>query len=152
MKKVYVDKNNEAFVICPSCGFEKNVEAKSFRNTKNKVTGKCKCIEGFDFILEYRKHHRKEVRLPGEYINPKTGEKGDVIIRQLSLAGIRFESLGPHKISTDDMLEVRFRLDDPQRSEIRKSAKVMWVRDRLAGTSFSETNLYEKKLGFYLKK
>ena len=152
MEKVYVDKNNEAFVICPKCGFEKNVDATSFRNSKNTVTGKCKCSEGFDFILEYRKHHRKEVRLSGEYINPKTGEKGEAIIRELSLTGIRFESLRPHKLSTDDMLEVRFRLDDPQKSEIRKPARVMWVRDRFVGTSFSEENLYEKKLGFYLKK
>jgi hypothetical protein len=151
MEKVYVGKNNEAFVICPKCGFEKNVDATNFRNTKNKVAGKCKCIEGFDFVLEYRKHHRKEVRLPGEYINPKTGEQGEAIIRELSVTGVRFEILRPHKISTDDLLEIKFRLDDPQSSEIRKPAKVIWVRDRLVGTSFSEKNLYEKKLGFYLR-
>lgn len=61
MEKVYVDKNNEAFVICPKCGFEKNVDATNFRSMKNEVTGKCKCREGFDFILEYRKHYRKRL-------------------------------------------------------------------------------------------
>jgi len=150
MEKVYVDNNNKALVICPKCGFEKNVDATNFRNTKNKVTGKCKCIEGFDFTLEYRKHYRKNVKLPGEYIVQKSGEKGEVIIRELSLTGLQFESLKPHQISTDDIMEVKFKLDDQKKSEIRRFAKVVWVKNRNVGVQFNERNLYEKDLGFYL--
>jgi hypothetical protein len=151
MKKVYVDENNRANVICPECGFEKNVDAMNFRDTKSIVKGKCKCSEGFDFTLEYRKHYRKNVMLPGEYIVQKSGEKGEVIIRELSLTGIRFESMKPHQISTDDILDVKFKLDNPLRSEIRKLAKVIWIKNRNVGVQFNGTNFYEKDLGFYLK-
>jgi len=149
MEKVYVDKNNRARVTCPKCGFEKIVDAMNFRSTKNMV--KCKCNENFQFTLEYRKHYRKDVRLPGEYIVKGSGEKGDVIIRDLSLTGIRFESLNPHEISTNDILEVKFKLDNSERSEIRKLAKVVWVRDRIVATHYSEAKLFEKDLGFYLR-
>jgi hypothetical protein len=148
MEKVYVDENNRARVTCPKCGFEKIVDAMNFRNTKSLV--KCKCNENFQFTLEYRKRYRKDVRLPGEYIVQKSGEEGEVIIRDLSLTGIRFESLKPHQISTDDILEVKFKLDNPPRSEIRKLAKVIWVRDRVVAAHYSEAKLFEKDLGFYL--
>jgi DUF4097 and DUF4098 domain-containing protein YvlB len=150
MGKVYVDENNRANVICPRCGFEKNVDAMNFRDTKSMVKGKCKCSEGFDFTLEYRKHHRKNVIFPGEYIAQKSGEKGEVIIRELSLTGIRFELMRPHQISTDDILELAFKLDNSSRKEIRKIVKVIWVDDRIVGAQYTERELYNKDLVFYL--
>ncbi|PNX50573.1 MAG: hypothetical protein BV456_06220 [Thermoplasmata archaeon M8B2D] len=152
MEKVYVDENNKAFVICPKCGFEKNVDANRFRKTKNKVTGKCKCIEGFDFTLEYRKHYRKKVQLPCEYIVQEKGEKGEAIIWELSLSGIQFETMRPNKISSDDILDVKFKLDNPLKSEIHRFAKVIWTKNRNVGAQFSKSKLYDKDLGFYLKK
>ena len=150
MNKVYVDENNRALIICPKCGFEKNVDAMKYRNPTNIVTGKCKCKETFQFSIEYRKHYRKDVMLPGEYVAQKNGEKGEVIIRELSLTGIQFENLKPHQVSKDDTLEVTFKLDNPLRKEIRKTVKVIWVRDRIVGAQFNERKLYEKDLGFYL--
>jgi len=152
MKKVYVDENNQARFICPKCGFEKNLDAMNFRNTKNIVKGECRCEESFQFFLEYRRHHRKDVSLSGEYIVPKSGEKGGLTVNQLSLSGIRFESLKPHQISKDDILEVKFKLDNLKKSEIRKPVKVIWTKDRIVGGQFNETKLYEKDLGFYMKK
>jgi len=152
MKKVYVDENNRARVICPECGFKKNVDAMNFKDIKSMVKGKCKCSVGFDFILEYRKHYRKNVKLPGEYIVQKSGEKGEVIIRELSLTGIRFESMKPHQISKDDILDMKFRLDNPRRSEIRRLTKIIWIDNRNVGVQFNETKLFETDLAFYLKK
>lgn len=151
METVYVDDTNQATIICPSCGFTKKIDTTKFRNTQKRVKAKCKCGEVFQVTFEFRKHYRKNVKLPGEYIVPGKAEKGEVIIRDLSLGGIRFESLRPHQISTDDTLEVKFKLDNPLRSEIYKLVKVKWVRDRIIGAQYSETKLYEKDLGFYLR-
>lgn len=151
MRKVYVDENNKAMFICPKCGFEKIIDARNFRNTTNIVKGECKCKETFQFVLEYRKHYRKDVNLSGEYIIQKNRKKGEVIIREISLTGIRFESLKPHQISKNDMLEMKFILDNPLRTEIRKLAKVIWVNNRIVGANFNERNLYENVLGFYMK-
>ena len=152
MKKVYVNDNNQATIICPKCGFEKNADVADLKNTQKSFKAKCKCGETHRFNVEFRKKYRKDVRLPGEYIIREKGEKGEIIIRELSLTGIRFETLKPHQISSDDILEVEFKLDNPLRSKIRKLVKVIWIKDRIAGARYTETKLYEKDLGFYLKK
>jgi hypothetical protein len=151
METVYVDDTNQATIICPSCGFTKKIDTTKFRNTQKRVKAKCKCGETFRFTIEFRKQYRKKVRLPGEYIIQKRGEKGEIIIRELSLGGIRFESLRPHQISPNDTLEVKFKLDNQTRSEIHKIVRVIWVRDRIVGTQFSESKSYEKDLGFYMR-
>lgn len=58
----------------------------------------------------------------------------------------------PHQISTDDMLDVTLKLDNPLKSEIHRFAKVIWVKNCKVGAQFSETKYYDKNLGFYLKK
>ena len=150
MDKIYVDDNNQATIICPNCGFEKIIDAKNYMNTKNMVKGRCKCKRGFQFSLEYRKHYRKAVMLPGKYINLKNREKGELIIRELSLIGIRFETLKPHNILENDTLEVEFILDNPLRTVISKFTKAIWVNDRIVGVYFDETELYKHVLKFYM--
>jgi hypothetical protein len=152
MKKVYVDETNQATIICPKCGFEKTVDVAGFKDSPKRLKAKCNCGETYRFTIEFRTKYRKDVRLPGEYIAKETGEKGEIIIRQLSLAGVRFESLKPHHISTADTLEVKFKLDNSLRKEISKLVKVIWLKDRIVGANFMETKFYEKDLGFYLKR
>ena len=151
MKKVYVDDTNQATIICPKCGFEKNIDVTDFKDTPKSLKAKCKCGETHRFTIEFRKKYRKNVRLPGEYIAKEMGGKGEIIIRELSLTGIRFESLKPLQISSDDILEVKFKLDNPLRKEIRKLVKVIWIKDRIIGANYTETKFYEKDLGFYMK-
>lgn len=152
MKKVYVDDTNQATIICPKCGFEKTVDVTKFKDSKKKLKAKCKCGETHRFTIEFRTKHRKDVRLPGEYIAKEKGEKGEIIIRELSMSGVRFESLKPHHMSQGDILEVKFKLDNPLRKEIRKLVSVIWIKDRIVGAHYTETKFYEKDLGFYLKK
>jgi hypothetical protein len=152
MKKVYVDDINRVTIICPKCGFEKNIDTTNFKDTQKELKGRCRCGETYQFTIEFRKRHRKDVRLPGEYIVQEKGEKGEIIIRELSLSGIRFESLMPHQMLKDDTLELKFKLDNPLRTEIRKLVKVIWIKDRIVGAHYIETRLYEKDLGFYLRK
>ena len=151
MNKVYVDGNNQATIVCTNCGFEQIVDAKNYSDTNNMVEVQCKCKESFQVTLEYRKHFRKDVMLPGEYIVQKSREKGELIIRELSMTGIRFETLRPHKISTNDTLDVTFKLDNPRRSEIRRVFEVVWVSNRMVGANCIEPKLYEKDLGFYMQ-
>jgi hypothetical protein len=152
MKKVYVDDTHQATIICPKCGFEKTVNVTEFKNSQKKLKAKCNCGETYRFTIEFRTKYRKDVRLPGEYVAKETGEKGEIIIRELSLTGVRFESLRPHHISKADTLEVKFKLDNPLRKEINKFVKVIWIKDRIVGAHYIEKKLYEKDLGFYLKR
>lgn len=148
MNTVLIGNNNQARIICPKCRFETNIDVTKFQNTKRKLKAKCKCGEIFRFTIEFRTQYRKDVMLPGEY--SIQGKKGEIIIRNLSMSGIRFESFMPPPISADDTLEVTFKLDNPSKKEIRKAVKVIWVDGLMVGTKFIERNLYEKDLGFYL--
>ena len=150
MNIFWIDDNNQVTIICPKCRVETKIDAEEFKNGKRNQTSECKCGEIFQFIIEYRKQYRMDVSLPGEYNTQEKGQTGEIVIRDLSLSGIRFECLMSHQISPDDTLEVTFKLDNPARKEIRKTVKVVWVDDRIIGAQFNERNLYEKDLAFYL--
>jgi len=66
MKTVYVNDTRQTTIICPNCGFAKNFDATKYKNMNQRLKARCKCGEMFGFILEFRKHYRKKVKLPGE--------------------------------------------------------------------------------------
>ena len=150
MNIFWIDDNKQATIACPKCRFDINIDPTKFENAQRRQSVKCQCGELIQFTIEYRKQYRKDVRLPGEYRIQEKGQKGEIIIRDLSLSGIRFESLISHQILPDDTLEVFFILDNPSRKEIRKIVKVIWVDDRIVGAQYNERNLYETDLAFYL--
>lgn len=150
-KKVYVDDTNQATIICPKCGFEKNIDVTNFKNTQKKLKAKCRCGEVFRLTLEFRKHYRKKVRLHGEYFVQGRDEKGEIIIEDISASGIRFASLKPHYISRIDTVELKFTLDNPMRTEIHKLVKIIWIIDRNVGVQYIDPKSLEKDLGYYLK-
>ncbi len=151
MKTVYVNDTRQTTIICPDCGFAKIFDTTKYKNKHRRLKAKCKCGEVFGFTLEFRRHYRKKAKLPGEYIIQRRGEKGEIMVEDLSMGGIRFENLGPHQISIDDILEVKFKLDNPSKSEIHKIGSVIWVRDRMVGVMYSEPKGNDKDLGFYMR-
>ncbi len=151
IKKVYVNDTNQATIICPKCGFEKNIDVTNFKNTQKKLKAKCPCGEVFRFTLEFRKHYRKKVRLHGEYFVQERDEKGEIIIEDISASGIRFASLKPHYISRNDTVELKFTLDNPMRTEIHELVKIIWIIDRNVGVQYIDPKSLEKDLGYYLK-
>ena len=56
------------------------------------------------------------------------------------------------EILTDDILDVKFKLDNPKRSEIHRLVKVIWVKNRNVGAQFNDRKLFETDLAYYLKK
>jgi hypothetical protein len=151
MKKVYVDDSNQATIACPHCGFEKNLDVANFRETHKRLKAKCRCGEDFRITLEFRKHFRKKVRLPGEYFVQGKTEKGEIIVEDISLGGIRFESLHPHYISREDKVEIKFALDNPMKTKISAPVKIKWIIDRNVGGQFFDPKSIEHDLGTYLQ-
>jgi hypothetical protein len=146
----WMSDNNQSTMTCPRCGFDINIDPKEFKSAQRRQTAECRCGKIFEFTIEYRKQYRKNVKLSGEYSIQEKGQKGEIIVTDLSLSGIRFESLIPHQILPDDTLEVLFKLDNPPRKEIRKIVKAIWVDDRIVGAQYNERDLYEKDLALYL--
>ena len=151
MKKVYVDHTDQATIVCPKCELEKNIDVTNFKDTHKRLKAKCRCGEVFRITLEYRKHYRKKVQLPGEYFVQGKYEKGEIIIEDISVGGIRFASLKPHYISRNDTVELKFTLDNPMRTEIIKLIKVKWIIDRNVGAQYIDPKSLEKDLDLYLQ-
>ena len=123
MEKVYVGYTNQVTIVCPKCGLEKNKIVFKFKDTHKRLKAKCKCGEVFRFILDFRKYYRKNVRLSGEYFVQGKDEKGEIIIKDISITGINFETLKPHNISKDDTVELKFTLDNPIKRNSTHSSK-----------------------------
>ncbi len=151
MYTIYADDTNQVSIICPKCKLEQNIDITKFKDTREKLKGKCSCDEPYEYTIEYRKRYREDVRLPGEYSILDKEEKGEIIITDLSMSGIRFECFNPHHISKDDVLKVKFKLDVPKRSEIQKLVKVIRVSDRIIGANFMEIKSYKRDLELYLQ-
>jgi len=151
MKKVYVDDTNHAMIICPKCKLKKNIDVTNFKNTQKKLKAKCRCGEIFRLTLEFRKHPRKKVRLNGGYYVQGRDEKGEIIIEDISLGGVRFASLTPHYISTNDTVELKFTLDNTMKTEIHKLVKIKWIIDRTVGAQYIDPKSLEPDLIFYLQ-
>jgi hypothetical protein len=151
MTKFYVNDANQTTIVCPKCGFAKTIDTTNYKETKKQLKANCKCGEAFKFTLEFRKHYRKDVRLSGEYSIPRSREKGEIVVHNLSLSGVQFTCFRPHKILPGDTLELKFNLDNSARTEIRRSSKVMWVRDYDVGAQFIGPKSFERDLSFYLR-
>jgi hypothetical protein len=91
-----------------------------FKDTHKRLKAKCKCGEVFRVELEFRRYYRNEVRLAGEYFFQEKDERGDILIEDISMTGIRFSSLKPHNISKDDSVELKFTLTNQRKTEIQR--------------------------------
>ena len=151
MEKIYVGYTNQVKIICPKCGLEKNINVFKFKDTHKRLKIKCKCGNVFRFTLDFRGYYRKNVQLTGEYFVQGEDGKGEMLIEDISKTGINFATLKPHNFSKDDLVELKFTLDNPMRTEIHKLVKIIWIIDRKVGVQYIDPKSLEKDLGFYLQ-
>ncbi|MGD9233735.1 MAG: PilZ domain-containing protein [Desulfobacterales bacterium] len=152
MEIIYAGATNHVTIICPKCGLKKNTNVFKFKDTHKRIKAKCKCGEVFRLDLEFRRYHRKIVRLAGEYFEQEKDEKGEVFIKDISMTGINFETLKPHNISKDDTVELKFTLDNPNKTELHTLVKIMWVNDLDVGGQFIDQSSLKQDLVLYLTK
>ena len=150
MTIIYAGHTNQITITCPKCGLKKNTNVFKFKDTHKRLKAKCKCGEVFRVDLEFRRYHREEVRLSGEYFSQEKDEKGQVLIKDISMTGIKFETLKPHNISKDDAVDLKFTLDNPDKTELQTLAKIMWVVDQTIGAHFIDQSRIKQDLVFYL--
>ena len=150
MKTIYAGDTNCVTITCPKCGLEKNRNVTDFKDTPKRLKAKCKCGEVFRIFLEFREHFRKIVRLSGDYFIQEKDEKGEVLIKNISITGINFETLKSHNISKDDIVELKFILDDRNNTELLTLVKIVWVTDLNVGGRFIDESSLKQDLVLYL--
>ena len=75
---------------------------------------------------------------------------GFMRVKNVSYSGISFELEKKDEIAIGDTLGVRFVLDDEQKSEIHRAVRVKNVRDKLIGAEFSDNQVFDIELCYYL--
>ena len=152
MDIVYAGEANHVTITCPKCGLTKNKYITHFKDTHKKVKATCKCGEVFRVFLEFREFYRKIVRLSGDYFIQEKDEKGEVLIKNISINGINFETLKPHNISKGDIVELEFILDNRNKTELHTLVKIMQVNDLNVGGQFIDESSLKQDLVLYLTK
>ncbi len=148
-KKIFV-VNNNATLICPKCGKSVVSNVEKYKTINKPIKVKCKCGHVYLVSLEIRKFYRKDVNLSGIYINnSKDKQEGNMMVRNLSLGGLKFALNHMSNVAVDDRIIAKFVLDDRKKSEIKKQGVVRNIYKNFVGIEFLDDD-YNKELGFYL--
>ncbi len=103
--------------------------------------------------LDFRRYFRKQTNLFGHYriIKPPGRGFGDINIKDISLGGIGFTVSGINRIEVGQTLSLDFTLDDKKKTRLKKKVIVQSIVGDFIGGRFSDNELFEKELGFYLR-
>lgn len=145
--------DNEAEITCPECHATRTLNVGKFRSSKKRIKAKCGCgciFDMTDYSLDMRKFYRKKTNLRGSYSNVNMNKTGFMRVKNVSYTGVSFELERKADIEIDDVLGVRFVLDDEQKTEINRAVVVKNVRDKLIGAEFSDNQVFDIELCYYL--
>jgi hypothetical protein len=156
-ERAFITSQNTARLECPKCQRSKIADVSKYSNLDRKIKIRVKCPCGYKFavLLERRKQYRKETNISGSFIHYTDGKvtgRGLMTVCDLSLTGLKFEVDYEHLFSVGDVLEVRFLLDNPQKTLMHKKVIVKNINMPYVGTEFPITEREDKTLGFYLLK
>lgn len=155
MERVFITSLKTAKFMCPECRRFKIADVARYMNLDQiiKIRVSCPCGHSFKAILEKRAQYRKDVNLPGSFNHFNDGRlmnKGMMTVCDLSLTGIKLKVNYQYDFSVGDLLEVKFFLDDYQKTVINKKALIQNLNMPFIGSKFPFTEKEDKTLGFYL--
>lgn len=150
--RVHVNRDNYIAFSCPHCSKPYRISVANFKNNKHEVITRCSCEKRFEIELNFRRFYRKSVQIEGEVMNLSTAQNiwFSITVLNLSMSGLRFRLKDPATIKLDDLLQVKFTLDDQRADLIDKEVIVRDIRKNIYGCEFNNLAYEEKELGFYL--
>ena len=151
--RVYLNPGQEGVVTCPHCGLGKMINMSNYQDYfgGKSLKIRCKrCDMSFYVKFDYRQHTRIPVDFPGKLFNG-TQESTDknVLVTSLSVTGVGFIVSDVSKIKIDDVLAIRFHLDDNDRSIIQESITVRRIQGAFVGAEYCK-DAYRYELDFYV--
>jgi hypothetical protein len=151
--RVFVRPDNTATLVCPACSRPKNISVASYRDKCHFLKVRCPCGNVFRIQLDFRQHYRKTTQLPGTYVclRPAGIGGGRMTVSDLSQGGAGLTVDERHDLQIGCLLDLTFHLDDRKRTKLRKKAVVRSIKGNFVGCQFTDKELYEKEIGFYLK-
>ena len=157
IERAFITSQNTAKLECPNCQRSRIIDASKYSklDRKIKIRVRCPCGNKFAVLLERRMQYRKETDISGSfihYIDGKVSGRGLMTVCNLSFTGMKLRIDFEYQFSVGDLLEVRFLLDNPQRTLMHKKVIVKNIKMPYVGTEFHFSEGDDKELGFYLLK
>jgi hypothetical protein len=154
---IYINDDNTATFACPKCQKTgiKDLTEYLLRKKSNRLKARCGCGHAYEIFLEKRKKFRKQTDLLGsyKYIPENTTNPdytGSMSVKDISFSGVRIQLQMMPRFKLGDILSIEFRLDDTNRSQIKKKAIVKNIKGLSAGLAFTSPQNHDSVLGFYL--
>ena len=153
MKKVYVNAKQYVAITCDECGKTYTNKAPLNIRGNTLVKARCRCGNDLEIVFEFRQAYRKPTNLHGKVQKPVSDTARQAAqVQNISQSGIRLAAAKWHNIHQNDVVNVAFTLDDPQRSQVDKKAVVKYVDQQAIGAQFcpEDQQSYQKEIGYYL--
>ncbi len=147
----YVGHDGLTTLSCPNCNATKTIDTNKKDYSFKSFKAKCKCGASIRGWFEFRRYFRKKVRLSGFYKQMKTGNRGYIIVENISLGGVGFRCITEHSIQRGDQLDITFTLDNPKQSKVTLKVEVLHINDRFIGVKRCDIDEMQPELGFYLR-
>lgn len=152
--RIFVRPDNTATIICPACNAVTQTSVARYRNKKHAIKIRCKCNTVFKVELDFRRHYRMQISLPGTYrvIDPPGGGGGVIHIKNISRNGLGFTVSGIHHMKPGQTIRLEFILNDNNQTKLIKEAEIRLIEKNYIGCRFLNEDRLEKALGFYLRR
>ena len=142
---------SQSKITCPNCSNTRVVDVTKYRGSKGPVKARCICGCVFDVSLkDLRRFYRKRTKLPGSYSRTDRNKTGVITVKDLSFTGLRFDTEKDHDLEVDDIIGIRFMLNDAKKTELRRTVVVRNVRKHSIGAEFSDSHGFDMELCYYL--
>jgi len=96
------------------------------------------CGHSFFVFFDKRRHRRKPAKLTGAFIHERSRRRGIIEIKNISKSGIGFELTTSQFMHVGDRLELKFNLDDSERSFVYEEGIVKKIEGNYVGVEFCE--------------
>lgn len=156
MQTVQVSNKVTAIFTCLKCQRKKTADVSEYMKQEKNLwfNVECLCGHGYSAIIERRKQYRKETDLHGtfkQFVDGKEVCSGVMTVCDLSLNGVKLKvNVEEHCFSIGDLLNIKFQLDDIQKSTIRKKVFIRNLNLPFLHTEFHSTEAFDQALGYYL--
>jgi hypothetical protein len=162
-QKIFIKDDGTTSMRCPACMAEKSMHYEKLPR-RHKFIVKCLCGSSFGVQFEFRKKYRKSVNLDGIILKQEQGDKwgktlseshvtkikpANCKITNISVAGAGFNLIDSVKINENDLIIIKFNLDNSAATMIEKKAIVRLVKDKYIGCEFAEKDEFDTALKFY---
>jgi len=147
VKKLYPRDDAKVTLVCEQCGKTRDINVADVKVVGKPQKVRCGCKHEFFISIEMRKFYRKPTKLPGEYVTIGANtsvrpDRGHMIVEDVSRGGLGFRTERPPNLRAQDMIQVKFHLDDRKRSEVSKRAVVKRVNGYAVGAEFLDLDVH----------